>query len=169
MKNFLFVGEKNSGKSTVLYNLLKRAEFSCGGIISLPVFSGGKKIGADVIDIQTDERRILTRVKKYAHFSGETVGRYVISGEGIEHGKRAIKKAIDTCDCIVIDEIGPLELGGKGWIKEAEQAFERGNVTAVVRKSLQEKFLETYGENFIIMEKDSLSKMLREYDETRKI
>jgi nucleoside-triphosphatase THEP1 len=160
MNNYLFVGDKNSGKSTLMYTLSKRTGFSCGGIISLPYFKDEKKYGADAIDVQTGERKVLTRLKQYADFYGETVGRYIISEEGIEHGKHAITSAVDICDFIIIDEFGPFELKGKGWAKEATHSFNRGNVIAVVRKSLQNKFFERYGRQFMVLTKDALIQML---------
>ena len=126
----------------------------------MPVFRQEIKIGANALNVHTGERRTLTRLEKYADFSGRAVGRYVINDKGIEHGKRAIEMAIGKRDFIIIDEVGPLELRGGGWAEEVEKAFRKGNVIAVIRENIKEKFFEKYGENFTRVGKNDLVNML---------
>ena len=46
---------------------------------------------------------------------GEEAGSYAISEVGTLFARNAIQKAVrDDCDLVVIDEVGPLELSGKG-------------------------------------------------------
>ncbi|MEA2054825.1 MAG: nucleoside-triphosphatase [Candidatus Thermoplasmatota archaeon] len=169
MKNFLLTGEKNSGKSTAVYKMVRNASFSCGGVLSLPVISNGAKIGIDALDIMTGESKALARVG--GDFKGIEMGRYKISGKGIKHGENAINRAIGNCKLVVIDEIGPLELNGRGWIKAAEYALEsESNVFIVVRSQLRDAFIEKYGKyglNVINFNGISLSELQKKLCEKR--
>jgi len=156
MRNFLLTGKINSGKSTLVYEMAKRATFSCGGIVSLPVFDNGTKTGMDAVDIMNGKTKILARLK--GRIDGIDVGRYTISQDGLKHGENAIRKAIRNCDIVVIDEFGPLEMEGRGMAKVAEDAFRRGNALVVLRKGLKERFMEKYGQyNFKVIDFDSIS------------
>ncbi len=67
------------------------------------------------------------------------VGDYTISRRGISFACGAIERAIESrCDWVVIDEVGPLELDGKGLMPAVELALaSRVNVLIVVRSSLR--------------------------------
>ena len=81
-----------------------------------------------------------------AKFPGVPVGNYLISYEGLEFAERAIQKAIDyRCDMVFIEELGHLELSGKGIIESARTACQNApNTTIVVRKTLLTAFLECF-------------------------
>jgi nucleoside-triphosphatase THEP1 len=80
----------------------------------------------------------LSRLKRFK--AGEAVGDYTISRRGISFARRAIERAVESrCDWVVIDEVGPLELGGKGLMPGVESALASpANVLIVVRTSLKE-------------------------------
>jgi len=70
------------------------------------------------------------------------VGDYTISRDGILFACGAIRRAVESrCDLVVIDEVGPLELGGKGLMPAVELALVSAvNALTVVRSSLREAF-----------------------------
>ena len=76
------------------------------------------------------------------------VGDYTISRDGIIFACAAIKRAVESrCDLIVIDEVGPLELRGKGLMPAVELALRSGdNVLIVVRSSLREALQRRFPE-----------------------
>jgi nucleoside-triphosphatase THEP1 len=67
------------------------------------------------------------------------VGDYTISRRGVVFGGGAIKRAVESrCDLVVIDEVGPLELSGKGLMPAVESTLASPvNVLIVVRSSLK--------------------------------
>jgi len=67
------------------------------------------------------------------------VGDYTISSDGILFACGAIKRAVESrYDLVVIDEVGPLELRGKGLMSAVELALASPvNVLIVVRSSLK--------------------------------
>ena len=157
MNNSLLIGRRNSGKSTTIYASLKKAQLLCGGVISLPVFRCGYKIGADALDVSTGEKQVLTRLSALCSPSQFHRRRYLFNPAGINLGRSAIKRAIGKCDLVIVDEIGPLELRGhKGWLNEAEDALRAGNSFIVIRESLRKEFFQRYGTNFDIVKKNSL-------------
>ena len=70
----------------------------------------------------------------------DEVGDYTISREAILFACDAIERAVESrCDLVVIDEVGPLELQGKGLMPAVELALASAiNVLIVVRSSLRE-------------------------------
>ena len=76
------------------------------------------------------------------------VGDYTISRDGIIFACDAIKRAVESrCDLVVIDEVGPLELGGKGLMPAVELALASAvNVLIVVRSSLREALQRRFPE-----------------------
>ncbi len=147
--NLVITGSIQSGKSTWCSgysSMLTRQGFSMGGIICPAVMENSSKIGCDALDLQSAERAIFARLKTTAGFKGEPAGRYVISHEGLAFAKKAIQEALDdNCDMVFIDEVGPLELTGKGLIEIAKDAYwSASDTTTVVRRQLLVPFLEYF-------------------------
>jgi len=67
--------------------------------------------GLVIEDIKTSESVLLATEGKG---SGEKVGKYFFSKEGIDFGIESLKKSGDVC---FVDEIGRLELSGKGFYR----------------------------------------------------
>lgn len=148
--NIIFVGKKNSGKSSLLYQLMK--DCKCGGIVCLPVFEDNKKIGTDAINMCSGERKIFSRIKEIANFDGIETKKYRISFEGIKFCINAVEEAIEKCKkcrLIIIDEFGVLERNGKGLNDVIKKALESDkDVVIVVRKELEKEFLEKFPYEF---------------------
>jgi len=154
MRNFLLIGDRNSGKSTLVYGAVKKMNSSCGGVISLPVMDKGKKVGMDALDIMTGKTVILARD---GNSSGIKVGRYTLSVEGLKHGSNSIYNAVEKCKLVVIDEFGPLEMNGGGMAEATEHALENSNVLIVTRRKLKDEFLNKYmGYKFEIIDADDV-------------
>ncbi len=99
-----------------------------------------------MVDVQTGRSVIFGRFASEANFDGEPVGNYLISYEGLEFANSAIQKALENkCDMVFIDEVGHLELAGKGIIESARTAYQKApNTTTVVRKPLLTEFFEYF-------------------------
>jgi nucleoside-triphosphatase THEP1 len=82
------------------------------------------------------------------------VGDYTISRDGILFARGVIKQAVQSrCDLVVIDEVGPLELRGKGLMPAVELALASPlNVLIVVRSSLKEALQRRFPEyEFVVV------------------
>ena len=98
------------------------------------------------MDVQTNRSVPFGRFDSEADFPGEPVGDYQISYEGLEFANRAIQKGIENrCDMLFIDEVGHLELAGKGIVKSGMMAYKKApNTTTAVREPLLIEFLNYF-------------------------
>ena len=142
--NLLVVGKPGSGKTSwcrEYIDWLGRHGFSVGGILSPEIYKHGRRAGFNTIDLLTGKETSFARLSPHRAFKGgERVGDYTISRDGILFACGAIERAVDNkCDLVVIDEVGILELRGKGLMPAVELALASAvNVLLVVRSSLKE-------------------------------
>lgn len=122
---------------------LSSRKISVGGILSLGTELNSTRIGYDVLNIRTNERKVFARFDDQSNFTGEPVGRFIISHDGLTFANQAIRSAIEkACDVVFIDEVGYLELSGKGLLESAKLAYKYSPSTVtVVRKVLLPDFL----------------------------
>jgi len=143
----LFKGERNSGKSSRIYEILKNK--NCGGIVCLPVFENGIKIGSDAVDMMSGRRVIFTRRKEIADFEGIDTENYRISNDGINFCIIAIEKSIGSCKWTIIDEFGRLEKEKKGLYDVIRKGIEEDkNMIIILRGSMERIFLKMFPYKF---------------------
>jgi nucleoside-triphosphatase len=131
------------GKTTLLRQYVAdRAEAgrTVGGIASPAAFANGQRIGYDLEDIRRGIRRPLAREVTAADET-PTIGVYRFDEAAIAEGNAAVSAAVqDGVDVIAIDEIGPLELEGRGWAPALAFALQTCNsaqeLVIAVRTSL---------------------------------
>jgi nucleoside-triphosphatase len=113
----IVTGDRGAGKTgfcTRLIELARSAGWQIAGVLSLAVFEHGEKIGIDVIDLRTNERRRLADRFNPAHYGPHTP-RWSFHAEAVAWGN-AVLNAASPCDLLVVDELGPLEFErGEGW------------------------------------------------------
>jgi nucleoside-triphosphatase THEP1 len=140
----LVIGEPRSGKTGWCRDYVDRRRKcgpSVGGILSPAVEKQGQRVGSGAIDLLTGQQVPFARLSRCRPLKkGEVAGDYTISRDGISFACGAIKQAIESrCDPVVIDEVGPPELRGRGLMAAAELALASAvNVRVVVRSSLKE-------------------------------
>lgn len=135
----IITGSIGIGKTTVcrkVIELVRCHGHSCGGILSYT--SSGENIILE--DIQTGEKEILASTKRI--YPGPHTPRYSFSLKGIDFGIRAIDKGVLT-ELLVVDELGHLELHGKGFVRALEliRADKVENCILVIRNGLLPIFL----------------------------
>lgn len=139
----LVVGEPRSGKTSWCRQYIdwrRKSGSSVGGILSPAIEKQGQRVGSNALDLLTGQEIPFARLSRYRSFKGgEKIGDYTISRHGILFACGAIERAVESrCDLVVIDEVGPLELGGKGLMPAVELALASPvNVLIVVRSSLK--------------------------------
>jgi molybdopterin-guanine dinucleotide biosynthesis protein A len=146
------VGESRSGKTSWCREYIGRRRkcgSSVGGVLSPATEKQRPRIGFNVIDLLTGQEVPFARLSRYRSFRrGEAVGDYTISGRGMSFACGAIRQAVESrCDLVVIDEVGSLEVCGKGLMPAVELTLASTvNVLTVVRSTLREalqrRFLE---------------------------
>jgi nucleoside-triphosphatase THEP1 len=147
-KIFILTGDKGSGKTTLLTELVNEfqmRELRLSGIISPVVYKESTLVGFDVVDIQNQNRIPLCRIS--SERKEIKVGDFKFFGEGISFGNNALDlKNLSDCKLVIIDEVGPLELEGKGWAASLDRIINNLScpLLLVVRESLLEKVKERW-------------------------
>ena len=136
----LLTGNPGVGKTTVLMktvNALKESGYKVGGIISREVREGGTRVGFEIVDLRSSKRGWLAHVNQK---SGPQVGKYRVNIEDLTAiGAQAIMDAVENCDVIAIDEIGPMELFSEKFKEAVRKALEsRRLVIAIIHWKAQD-------------------------------
>jgi len=165
---FLLSGPVHSGKTT----LLKRAvrEFKDQGVkidgfLSEAVFSGKKRIGYDLLDLREDRSIPLLRISGEEEW--QRIGSYFFVPSGIEKAEKIILRSGEAQICVV-DEVGPLELEGRGFWPALERVLLPPSTSFLIsmRETILEGFLDVLGKTdarvFDMKERDILSRLIQE-------
>ena len=107
------------------------------GFLSIGVNANGERTGFNLFDLESSESIELCSVAKAENRL--QLGKYFFSEAALIRGNKILNiENLSDIQLIVIDEIGPLELSGKGWSSSIEN-ITRSITTPhlwVVRKSL---------------------------------
>jgi len=121
-------------------NALKERGICVGGMISREVREGGTRVGFEILDLSSGRRGWLAHVNQKA---GPRVGKYRVNIEDLNTvGAQAITEAVEKCEVIAIDEIGPMELFSERFKEAVRKALESHKlVLAVVHWKAQDALI----------------------------
>ena len=112
----IITGGIGQGKTTLCHRLVASATqkgWAVKGVLSLPVFEDGRKIGIDLLDVSSGEKRRLAHRDRPT--SGPRTSGWHFLASALAWGDEILNRAV-PCDLLVIDELGPLELlRNVGW------------------------------------------------------
>lgn len=101
-----------------------------GGMISREVREGEVRVGFEILDLDSQRRGWLAHVNQK---SGPRVGRYRVNLEDLDDvGAQAITFAVENCDVVAIDEVGPMELFSEKFRAAVKQALESTKLVIAV-------------------------------------
>jgi nucleoside-triphosphatase len=135
----LLTAPSGAGKTTFCTEIVAQilaTGSSVGGFICPAVFAGGKKVGIDMLNVATGERRRLG--VRSRNMGKTTVGCWLMDESVIAWGNQILAGLKDE-KIIVIDELGPLELEDGYGFQEALCLLDEGRyhtALVVVRPSL---------------------------------
>ncbi len=118
VRRIILTGAVQSGKTTLaeaLVKELRRHRQEVAGIIARGLWENGQRSGFDLVDIGTGRVTPLARRKVVSGSSASLTG-FDFFVAGWKAGKRAL--AVENCrqaEVVVVDEVGKLELAGRGW------------------------------------------------------
>jgi len=154
----LVVGEPGSGKTSWCKEYIdeqRKRGATVGGILSPPREQQGQRVGSSALDLLTGQQVPFARLSLDESFEGgERIGDFTISRDAISFACGAIQRAVESsCDLVVIDEVGPLELSGRGLMPAVESALpSAANLLIVVRSSLREALQKRFpGYEFVVV------------------
>jgi nucleoside-triphosphatase THEP1 len=165
---FILTGPLHSGKTALLKESVQKfkdQKVHVDGFLSLAVFEDQERIGYDLFDLKKEES--IPVLRKIGEESWLKIGPYFFVPSGLEEALKVISrsKASEIC---VVDEVGPLELTGKGFWSALKNVLFPPVTTFLisVREGILDDFLSTLGkvENkvFEVRDKDILSRMTEE-------
>ena len=149
-KNTIYIisGETRSGKTTFLKQIIEKLSqqknYQINGIIAHGIDKNGERFGFEIENLANGERMLLCTQKPSN--KAEKTGRFYFDKKGLEFGKKILTYNLQTTNLLVIDEIGYLELKGKGWFSAIEEAMQypKLNMIWVVRKRILEDVLNLW-------------------------
>jgi nucleoside-triphosphatase len=113
----LLTGDIGAGKTTWCLELIDQARQSgirVSGLVSPPVFEAGQKVGIDLMDASTDERKRLAVIRKdispkIAVGPGSSTMKWIFDETVLAWGNQILDH-LGASEILVLDELGPLEL-----------------------------------------------------------
>lgn len=109
-------GERESGKSSYLRSLARST--GAGGLIAEKVYGVSGELGFDLLALPSGERRPLARVAAYGAAPGPDwfrFRRFYFDEASFRWARARAEELLKGADSpLVLDEIGPLELDGRG-------------------------------------------------------
>jgi iron complex transport system ATP-binding protein len=164
---FILTGPVHSGKTTLLKKMtqkLKQGEIKMGGFLSESKWKDQDILGYDLLDLSDEKSHPF--IRKKGKKGWEKKGPFYFIPETLSLAKQIIRRASNT-DICVIDEVGPLELSGKGLWTALKEALRTHSCSLlfVVRISILEKFLSKINRKdikvFDIQDEDTFAAMLK--------
>jgi nucleoside-triphosphatase len=139
----LLTGTPGVGKTTVLAKTLVSLNvmhYTVGGMISREIRQNEIRVGFEIVDLTSSQHGWLAHID---HKVGPKVGKYHVHLENLDRiGAQAINDAIQTCQIIAIDEIGPMELFSTEFKHAVRKALSSSKlIIAVVHWKAQDKLI----------------------------
>lgn len=156
MLRIAVTGNPGVGKSTVVAKvaekLVGQLDFKIGGIQTTEIRKEGQREGFSIRALSTGKTGILSHIK----CSGPRFGKYHVNLEALERiGASAIRDTL-SCDLIVIDEIGPMELISASFVAAVEEVLESDkSVLAVLHRSSRHPLAQRIRKEFKVLTVDT--------------
>jgi len=125
-------GPVHAGKTTFLERSLAlwaARNLACDGFLSPAMTDAAGEAGYDLVEIGTGRRRPYLR--RRGEPGAERIGPYVLVMETLERARSIIREARPSVP-LVVDEVGPLELGGGGLWPALRDALKRPEETCLL-------------------------------------
>ncbi len=143
----IITGSLHSGKTTLalaVNDILKSEQISTYGFLTPGYMKNGQRTGFDILSARTGEKTAFA----IKGIGGDAVrtGRFSFYESGFRFGRQCLEMpAIPEKSVVFIDEIGPLELTGKGWDPCVRPALERSGASIlVIRRNILEEAISRY-------------------------
>jgi len=138
-------GQIGAGKTRLAQRLaaaLKERELRVGGIISPRILNGRNTIGYQVHDIETGEERLFAKLDP----PGIPIGKFYLLEDAVDFAHTAIARTAKTSQVVFLDEVGRLELAGKGHAIALRTLLQSNTIPVLfVRTAFVEKITEAFG------------------------
>ena len=148
-KIIIITGEQGSGKTTFLQEMifgLANNDVQIAGILAEGFWKNYERDHFELIDLKS--KNSILYCQREPNDGWEKLRHFYINPDGQKFGEAALDpKYLKNADIIVIDEIGPFELKGKGWakvIKSILKMLPEKIMIWVVRESLLNEVIDHF-------------------------
>jgi nucleoside-triphosphatase len=120
-------GLPGAGKTKTLLRVIEMLgveELKIGGMINEPIMDGRRKVGFSVCNIITKESQVFAHIDIESRITEGKMGVDLSKFESV--AVKAIRDACETCDIIVIDEVGKVEVESQAFIDAVKFALDVG-------------------------------------------
>ncbi len=144
---FILTGPVHCGKTTLLKKAvyeLKEQKIKIDGFLSEAIWKKQETVGYDLFDLKHE--RSIPFIRRIGEKEWQRIGSYFFIPQSLAEAEKIILRDKDA-DIVVVDEVGPLELSGKGlWPALKQVIFQPlKKYLLVVRIDILEDFLEMLG------------------------
>ena len=140
----LLVGGIGAGKTATglrLLSLLRSYGIQVGGILAPRILKGEERIGYSIIDLSNNATHPFAGLDP----SDVQIGKFYLSQEGLDVAERTILNALNERPVVFVDEVGRLEVQGKGHAPAIRQLLQSSSVPVLlVRDTLVEQALRVF-------------------------
>ncbi len=143
---FIITGSQGEGKTTFARELacnLNQKNIKTGGVLAVAEYKNGINTSYWAEDIQLGSQKLLI-ARNNTEENGS--GPFVFNEEGLQFGKDVLCESYKTDKLVILDEIGPMEMKGRGWDSTIRQLVNdrQKPMIWVVRESMVEQVLAKY-------------------------
>jgi nucleoside-triphosphatase len=127
-KRIAVTGSPGIGKSTLVQKAATLTGCRVGGVLARDKRFKDRRVGFELLDLATGAIGTLADEQG----SGAQLGKYRVHPEDLDNiGAGAIENAL-SCDLIVVDEVGPMELTSRRFVIAVEKALSSDRSMLVV-------------------------------------
>lgn len=147
MEIIIVTGKVNSGKTTLMQQIVDEARAKgekISGILALGSFEQDRKSGFNVKDVQTGKIKPLASACK-KDSQGFSIGRFNFFKDGFDFAQRSLL-SFKPNGTVFLDEVGPLELMGRGYAACLKEIFASDikKLYVVVREDCLNDFMQVF-------------------------
>lgn len=150
MQNSIFVisGTQGEGKSTFLEKILEEFDqnkIKYGGILARGQWKNNIRNKFELIDLKSGGSVIFCQKDEMPGW--EKIRSFYINPAGTDFGNKALQHHyLKDIDIVIIDELGPFELMGKGWTFAVNEIINNTGMPMiwVIRESLLQEIIAYY-------------------------
>lgn len=145
-KIYIISGSRDEGKTSYsekLVSFLKENNSNPSGIIAKKIYKGSELSGYDLMDIASGESKRFLRIDEKC--GTEKIGKYTICPEGLAFGEKILNESALKNNLVLVDEVGQLELVGRGWSVNIEKLISAdARVIFVVRDEFVKRVMDKW-------------------------
>ena len=119
----MLTGKPGTGKTSLIKQAVAQFRGKAGGFYTEEIRSQGTRLGFKLVTLDGQEAT-LAHVDFSSHYR---VSKYGVDVDSLDRvGVSALRRAVEQCDLVIVDEIGKMELFSTGFRETVREIMESG-------------------------------------------